>query len=138
MSNLGYTLRVCVTASNAAGSSPPACSSPIIVGLPINTAPPVLSGGAQVGQMLSATTGSWTGIQPIGYTYLFEDCDSNGANCVGIGSNGTDPLGNHIDPKASWHTFRSYDVGHTVRVIVTAKNAAGSTTASSAQTPVVH
>src|SRR5262249_9085709 len=36
---------------------------------PVNTAPPVLSGTPAVGQALSCSNGSWTGLQPLTFAY---------------------------------------------------------------------
>jgi hypothetical protein len=40
-------------------------------GGPVNTAPPILSGTPAIGQMLSCATGSWTGAQPLTFTYAW-------------------------------------------------------------------
>jgi hypothetical protein len=39
--------------------------------IPVNTAPPVLLGAPAVGQPLFCTTGSWTGVEPITFTYAW-------------------------------------------------------------------
>jgi hypothetical protein len=91
---------------------------------PTYTVPPVVSGAAQQSDTLSATTGSWTG-SPTGYAYQWQDC--TGANaCANIAS-ATD----------ADYTVAAGDNGDTVRVIVTASNAIGSTSADSAQTATV-
>jgi hypothetical protein len=51
---------------------------------PVNSSPPSISGTAQVGQVLTADPGSWTGTQPISYGYQWRRCDSAGANCEDI------------------------------------------------------
>lgn len=93
---------------------------------PTNTSSPVITGTVLQGQKLHAGSGAWSGTQPITYTYRWQRCDQNGANCANIGS----ATGND-------YTLTSADVGNTVRVVVTAKNAAGTATAASAQTAVV-
>jgi len=93
---------------------------------PTNTSSPVISGTVLQGQNLHAGSGTWTGTQPITYTYGWQRCDQNGANCSSIsGAVGND------------YTLTSADVGNTVRIVVTAKNASGTGTAASAQTAVV-
>ena len=92
---------------------------------PANTSLPVISGSTVSGQLLSASTGVWTG-SPTSYAYEWRRCDATGAGCATIaGATGTS------------YTLVSADIGSTLRVAVTASNAAGSTTAVSAQTAVV-
>src|SRR6476646_7456151 len=104
---VGFTVRVAVTASNAGGSSSPASSSQTAVVLPeapANTAPPTISGTAQQGQTLTASNGSWTN-SPTGFSYQWQRCDSGGANCAPISS-----------APASTYSRTSDEVGCTVRV----------------------
>ena len=78
-------IRVVVTATNAGGRRPAtsarAPSSP--------PAPPVEHRAAgdhrhgADGQTLTADDGTWTGTPPITYTYQWQRCDADGANCVG-------------------------------------------------------
>ncbi|HEX3511570.1 MAG TPA: hypothetical protein VHT27_10800, partial [Solirubrobacteraceae bacterium] len=91
-------------------SSPPA--------VPANTALPAVSGTASVGQTLSATHGSWTE-NPTAYAYEWQRCNPLGEACATIAGqvSSTYPLG-------------SADQGSTLRVSVTASNAAGSSVAS--------
>ena len=91
----------------------------------MDTALPTVSGSPVEGQTLSATTGSWEG-SPTSYTYQWEDCNTAGQACTNIA-------------KATSSTYKlaSTDVGHTLRVIVTATNTGGSTKASSAATATV-
>jgi len=93
---------------------------------PVNTSPPIISGTPQDGQTLTASTGSWSGTQPITYGYQWQRCDSGGANCVAI-AGATGPT----------YLATSVDVGRTLRVVVTATNSAGSAGATSAATTVV-
>src|SRR5207249_676392 len=129
--DVGSTLRVAVTAANAAGPSAPATSAPSEVVTaaerpPANTGLPAISGVAQAGQTLSASPGSWTG-SPTAFSYQWLRCDSAGANCAPI----------VLATSASYNATEA-DVGSTLRVAVTAANAAGSSApATSAPSEVV-
>lgn len=92
---------------------------------PTSTAGPTISGTAQEGQELSTTNGTWNG-SPTSYTYAWSRCDASGSSCAAIGS-------------ATAATYKAVagDVGHTLRVTVTAKNSSGSGTATSAPSAVV-
>src|SRR5439155_14534339 len=86
--DVGHTIRVQETASNAGGSSQPASSAQTAVVLPetpANTSPPTISGTAQQGQTLTAANGSWTN-SPTSYAYQWQRGDSRGANCNPIAS----------------------------------------------------
>jgi hypothetical protein len=86
---------------------------------------PTISGTAEVGLTLVATRGTWNG-KPTSFRFAWIRCDATGAACVGIGA-----------ATAKIYTPTVADIGHTLRVTVTAKNTSGSTTATSAQTGVV-
>jgi hypothetical protein len=93
---------------------------------PKNNTEPSISGTAQQGQTLTADHGDWSGTAPITYSYQWQRCNTAGNNCAGIsGAN------------ARLYDVKSQDVGHTLRVRVTAKNSAGSTAAVSNATAVV-
>src|SRR6202023_2035296 len=84
--DVGHTLKVQETASNAGGSSTPtasAATSAVLPAPPVNTSPPTISGTAQQGQTLTETHGAWSN-SPTGYTYQWLQCDSAGANCTTI------------------------------------------------------
>ncbi len=87
--DLGSTLRVRVTASNASGPGTPVTSaqSAVVVAaaaVPVNSVLPAISGTAQVGQSLSSSTGTWSG-SPTSYAYQWSRCNSAGASCVDFG-----------------------------------------------------
>ena len=63
---------------------------------------------------------------PLDYTYQWQRCDAAGTDCADI-AGATDPT----------YTLTPHDVGATVRVVVTATNAAGDDTARSAPTATV-
>ena len=117
--NRSSTSKVSVT--TAACTPPPPPPAPA----PADTSPPTISGTPLVGSALTASRGSWSG-SPTGYSYQWRHCDSSGANCANLGG-----------ATASSYIPASGDVGATVRVVVTASNADGATSASSAQTGMV-
>jgi hypothetical protein len=127
-SDVDKTVRVAVTASNSDGQSTANSNASAIVSSakgPVNTAPPTISGTPKVGEELSAANGTWTGGAQ-SYGYQWQQCDSTGANCAAIN-----------DATSRAFGVRTADVGHTLRVVVTAKNASDSTSATSAATGVV-
>jgi hypothetical protein len=92
---------------------------------PQNTTQPSIDGKFMVGQTLTTNVGSWSG-SPTSYTYQWQRCDQDGLSCG----------------KISGQTSKTYkltdaDVGNTVRVTVTAKNADGSTAADSKPSDVI-
>ncbi|RDJ93752.1 hypothetical protein B4Q13_19735, partial [Lacticaseibacillus rhamnosus] len=80
---------------------------------------------AMHGDVVSTSNGSWTN-SPTSYGYQWQDCDSAGAACANV-----------IGATSSSYMLASSDVGHTIRSVVTAVNAGGSTPASSVQSAVV-
>lgn len=124
LADLASDLAVVVTASNAQGTASATSSeTQAILGiLPTSMLLPSISGLLQDGGLLSVTPGSWTGTEPISYTYQWQLCSALGQGCEAlIGATGS-TLG--LDPS---------EIGKTLDVVVTATNAAGST---SATTPV--
>ena len=115
--DVGSRMRVVVTASNGAGSSTAVSSATApVVGLsqpPVNQTPPTISGTAQVGQTLTALSGSWSGSPPISYAYQWRRCDSAGGACVDIAG-----------ATAASYVVSAADSGSTLRVRVAASNGA--------------
>jgi hypothetical protein len=92
---------------------------------PANTVPPTISGTPQEGKTLHGDKGKWTN-NPTDYNYWWQRCDKKGGNCANIsGAHATD------------YTLTSADVNNTIRFKVEAKNADGSTTATSVPTAVI-
>jgi hypothetical protein len=108
-----------------AGGTPSTSGGPPPTPAPQSSGLPKLSGEAAEGHMLTTTNGSWTN-GPSSYSYGWEDCDSSGGGCSKIAGAGS-----------SSYLLRASDVGHTIRSVVTAANAGGSGSASSAQSGVV-
>jgi hypothetical protein len=121
----GLTLRVYITATNAAGSAtgitnhtfpalpkprfaPKASVAPLVVGLP---AP---------GEKLTGSTGTWTGDAPLSFTFAWQRCDATGSACAAI-ARATKRV----------YTVTAKDVGSTLRLVVTAKNPVDTVTAAS-------
>ena len=127
--DVGFRLRVRVTASNADGAATVASNATELVTAaatgPTNSAPPTISGSTVVGSTLTATQGTWTGTGNT-YAYQWQRCNATGAACVAISG-----------ATAQTYVLVAADAADTIRVVVTATNATGSATATSAQTAVV-
>ena len=109
-----------VTATNDAGTSTPTVSAPIAIKASSaagqrHAAGPLPAPAAQ-GHPLTADPGNWSVPGPATYTYQWQRCDAQGANCVDI-------------PGATDDTYTptAADVGHTLRAEITATNDAGTT-----------
>ncbi len=127
--DVGKSIRVEVTATNAAGTNAAlsAESAAVEAGTPpSNTSKPTISGTPADNHTVTASPGSWSGDTPISYAYQWKRCNSSGGSC----SNLSGKTGKSYE-------VRSADDGHTLRVLVTATNAAGSGTALSDRVTVV-
>src|SRR5438045_2289254 len=93
--------------------------------VPQNTSPPTIGGTAREGNTLTTRNGTWTNA-PTSFAYQWQRCGADGTGYTDI-SGATNRT----------YTLTSADADHTVRVQVTAKNADGQSTASSAPTDVV-
>src|SRR5205085_59055 len=127
--DVGHTLRVQETASNAGGPGSPATSAAtaaVTPPAPIGRAPRRGRGTAPQGQALTESHGTWTN-EPAGHRYQLQRCNSEGNSCTAI-SQATNQT---YVPVAA-------DVGHTIRVQETASNAGGpGSPATSAATAAV-
>ncbi len=125
---IGSTLDVVVTATNVAGST--SVTSPVsglVTGLlPSNTALPSISGLLQEGQSASVSNGSWTGTQPISYSYHWQECNGEGKACTNIAGATGSTLG-----------LVTALIGRTLDVVVTATNSVGSTSVTTPVTGLV-
>jgi hypothetical protein len=92
---------------------------------PANRAVPTISGTPKVGKKLTALRGTWTNSPK--YTYHWLRCTSAGTACKGISQ-----------ATASTYKPVAADKWHRLEVRVTATNAAGAASATSAPTGAVH
>jgi hypothetical protein len=91
---------------------------------PANIDQPTITGTARVGEVLTAHNGTWDN-SPTSYRYRWLRCNQNGNSCVLLAADGD--------------TYRvgPVDVGHRMRVRVTAVNADGATPARSLPSDIV-
>jgi hypothetical protein len=135
--DVGSTIVVAVTATNAVGNAtsqstptrvvtqgttttPPPTGTPQAV-RPTAARPPSINGRLVRGSTLAAVVGTWTGTAPLTYTYAWERCRATTAVCTAI-------------PRATGTSYvlAAADVASRIRLRVTATNTAGSTIAYSA------
>ncbi len=132
MADVGHELRALVTAvpgdqDAAAVTVASAPVGPLVVGdAPVNVDPPTITGTAAVRETLTADPGSWSGSDPITYTYQWQRCAADGEDCTDL---------KHADVQA--YSPTGEDVEQTLRVIVTAHNAMGQSTAAAEATDTV-
>jgi hypothetical protein len=101
----------------------PPIETPVLA--PTDTALPSVAGATTEGDTLTATSGTWEG-SPTSYAYQWQDCNTSGTGCANVGG-----------ANATTYVLTAAAVGHTVRVVVTATNAGGSTGATSSATATV-
>jgi len=113
----GTTIRVEVKGTNAYGTSAFVASSNSVSAVntvaPTNSVAPVISGTTLVGETLTTTTGTWSGIPTPTYSYQWKRGATN------IGTN------------ATTYTLVAADTGQSITCVVTATNAGGSANATS-------
>ena len=93
---------------------------------PLKALAPSITGGLLEGEELKLSPGEWTGTQPISFSYAWELCDAAGESCKEIEG----AAGPTLQLLAGF-------IGDTVEGVVSAKNVAGETTATSSLTSVV-
>ena len=86
---------------------------------------PKIAGAALEGQTLSAQRGRWAN-RPTRFRYAWQSCDSTGRACAKV-----------LGAKRSRYRIRTGDVGHRLRIVVTATNRAGRGSARSVPTPLI-
>jgi hypothetical protein len=127
----GQPGKACLTAPGTAPTTPTTPTTPTAPTVPAPQAPlapavtaaPEVKGFAMVDEMLSATRGTWSGSPTLGLEW--QRCDARGENCEGTGLS------------TETYTVIPFDIGKTLRVKITASNAAGARTATSAVTEVI-
>ena len=125
--DVGFRMRVRVTATNGDGSATVASNpTATVVGPPVLASPPTFRGTFLTGSVVTADPGTWTGRQPIRFSFRWHRCPTTqGGGCVNVGGTG------------STYRLASTDAGYRLKFDVTATNAVGSTTVSSGESPVV-
>jgi len=113
LADVGSTIEVVETATNLGGTSTATETSSqtaAVVGIPVNTVPPVITGTPQQGQVLTVTPGTWSNAPTIGD--VWEDCTAPTLCSAIPGATGLS------------YTVGAGDVGHTIAVQETASNLA--------------
>jgi hypothetical protein len=93
---------------------------------PANVSPPTITGSAREGLSLTASAGRWRGTRPMRLSYQWRRCDETGGACARVPGATSATL-----------TLGAGDIGHTLAVVVTARNLARSRSASSEPTGTV-
>jgi alpha-tubulin suppressor-like RCC1 family protein len=121
--DVGVHVTATVTDESVAGNGHATAAEvgPVTSGAPVEVEAPTISGEAREGHELKASPGTWAGTATITYAYKWLRCSPSCAE-VATGSS---------------YTPVSVDVGHTLKLEVTASNGVGSTNGSSAPTSTV-
>jgi hypothetical protein len=126
----GHTLELVVTASTASEETSVASAPTYEISSeptsPENVAGPSIEGNATAGETLTANPGSWSGSEPISYSYQWRSCDEDGEECTDI-----------IGATGETYLLGIGDIGSTLRVTVTASNSIGEASAGSSQSEVI-
>lgn len=125
MDDVAHALRVTVLATNKQGSAvaisaPTAAITALPASAPHVSAPPTVSGTQLVGQVLVASSGTWTGTTPLVYSYRWRRCSPTGGAC------------RETAERTRMYRVTNGDAGRTVRVLVTVTNGSGTSSALSA------
>jgi hypothetical protein len=123
--DIGFSLQVVVTATNAFGAASvtTVATGNVAANLPRNVGAPGVAGTAKRTLTLTASAGTWT---PAGATFTYQWQRDEGDGFEDI-----------TDATAASYVLATADVGATIRVEVTATNVDGSTAAVSAPTATV-
>ncbi|HEX6788402.1 MAG TPA: hypothetical protein VF091_04100 [Gaiellaceae bacterium] len=129
--DIGFSLRVWITGANPAGSDVAITNHTFPVVDKQHFSPnvasmPTVGGTAILGRQLTANTGSFLGDAPITTSFVWQRCDATGAGCHTI-----------VGANKIVYFPTSGDVGYTIRVSVTAKNAYGTSVVQSGATETI-
>ncbi|MFC5492738.1 carboxypeptidase regulatory-like domain-containing protein [Nocardioides caricicola] len=124
-SDIGSRLRANVTAINSVGGNSRQSSPSGLIGSPSSTQQPYIEGDPATGSTLTVREGLWTG-SPSGYAYQWLRCDTDAASCDVIAG-----------AESSTYVTTLDDVGHRLRVAVTASNASGGGARHSTPTGII-
>jgi hypothetical protein len=115
----GSQVAVQVTASDSGGSATATSApvGPVLSGLPVNMTAPVAAGPVIQGQVLTGGLGGWTGAVSYAYQWQRSPDASTWTNVAGA--------------TAATYTLTGADIADSIRVLVSASNSGGSTTAAS-------
>ena len=118
--DLGVTLRVYVTATNAGGSTTvftdhtfPTIPAPRFA--PSMSAAPTVTGVPALGRTLVGTRGTWNGFPPIRYVSTWQRCDATVTICRAVPS-----------VRGLIYKLTAADIGYRIRLSVVAANSIGS------------
>ena len=116
--DVGFRLRVAVTATNSLGSASQnsEVSEKVVALAPKLRSTPQIVGNNVVDQTLTLTAGVWDGSTPIVFTYSWRHCNPVGdlETCVQIPG-----------ATAATYTLKTSDIGFAIRVYITGTNPAG-------------
>ncbi|HUA74052.1 MAG TPA: LamG-like jellyroll fold domain-containing protein [Solirubrobacteraceae bacterium] len=127
--DLASTLRLEVGVHNPLGSAAARSEASGVVGdagTVANTLAPTVSGTPSQGATLTASAGSWIGMQELGFEYRWQRCDAFGNNCHDVAG----ALGSSYVPTGE-------DAGSTLRAVVTAAEAEAASDERSLPTSVI-
>lgn len=104
-----------------------ALSGSAATGPPKSSTHPTVSGAPVVGKVLTAHNGTWIGTAPITFKYQWARCSAAGTSCVDIGE----------AAQSQTYIATTDDVGHRLKVHVSAVNAAGTNSRDAGPTAVI-
>jgi len=117
----------CADGDRMNGASPASLAiAPYSLDTPTISTPPSIVGTPEAGKRLAAVPGIWSGGKPLAFTFQWRQCDAAGANCVDIAG-------------ATRESYRptSDDVGHSLRVRVSAATTTATARANTLATVAV-